>query len=410
MRLFYFDCFAGASGDMIVGAMLDLGLEIEEIKAGVSRLNLSGYRLSARKVIKSGLSATKFEVEVEPQSQPHRRFEDISNLIGESDLSSVVKKTSIDVFRRLAEAEAEAHGKPIDEIHFHEVGAVDSIIDIVGASIGFASLGIEQFVCSPLRLGHGTVQTEHGTLPIPAPGTAALLKGAPVYAGDLEGEFLTPTGAAILTTFCTFGPMPASVVRKTGYGAGSRDYRGLPNVLRITMGETDSAAACLGVSAGPGGEGPVKLEQGRVMVIETNIDDMNPQAYGYVFERAFDLGALDAFVTPVQMKKNRPGCLLTILAGPDKLDALAKMLVEETTTLGVRYYEATRQMLSRTIETVETEYGAIRIKVARHGDRTLRFQPEYEDCAQAARRASVPLIEVQAAATAVYRAKITAGG
>jgi uncharacterized protein (TIGR00299 family) protein len=407
MRLFYFDCFAGASGDMIVGAMLDLGLDFEDLKAGISRLNLDGYRLAARKVTKSGLSATKFEVELESRSQPHRGFGDIRALIEKSDLSEAVKRNSINVFLRLAEAEAEAHGKPVDEIHFHEVGAVDSIIDIVGASIGFEALGIERFVCSPLRLGHGTVHTEHGTLPIPAPGTAALLKGVPVYAGDMEGEFLTPTGAAIVTTFCTFGPMPASVVHKSGYGAGSREYRDLPNVLRIMLGETDSTAAGSRMLAEDGGEGQEKLEQGRVIVIETNVDDMNPQAYGYVFERAFDLGALDAFVTPVQMKKNRPGSLITILVAPEKLDVLAKMLVEETTTLGIRYYEANRQMLSRTIETVETKYGVIRIKVARLGDRTLHFQPEYEDCAQAARRESVPLIEVQAAATAVYRAKIT---
>jgi pyridinium-3,5-bisthiocarboxylic acid mononucleotide nickel chelatase len=405
MRLFYFDCFAGASGDMIIGAMLDLGLDLEELKTQISRLNLDGYHLSARKVIKSGLSATKFDVELEPQSQPHRTFKDIRNLIEESDLSEAVKRDSTNVFRRLAEVEAQAHGKPTEEIHFHEVGAVDSIIDIVGAAIGFASLGAEQFLCSPLRVGHGTVQTQHGTLPIPAPGTAALLKGVPVYSGDLEGEFLTPTGAAILTTYCTFGPMPASIFQKTGYGAGSRDYRELANVLRITMAETDSSAG-----QGPMGSSEAgakqSLEQGQVIVIETNIDDMNPQAYGYVFDRAFELGASDAFLTPVQMKKNRPGCLLTILAAPDRLDALAKMLVEETTTLGIRYYEASRQMLSRTIETVETKYGAIRIKVARHGGRTLHFLPEYEDCAQAARRSSVPLIEVQAEATALYRARV----
>jgi uncharacterized protein (TIGR00299 family) protein len=405
MRLFYFDCFAGASGDMIIGAMLDLGLDLEELKTQISRLNLGGYHLSAHKVIKSGLSATKFDVKLEPQSQPHRTFKDIRNLIEEADLSDVVKKDSTKIFRRLAEAEAEAHGKPIDEIHFHEVGALDSIIDIVGTCIGFASLGAEQFLCSPLRVGHGTVQAQHGTLPIPAPGTAALLKDVPVYSGDLEGEFLTPTGAAILTTFCTFGPMPASVFQKTGYGAGSRDHKGLANVLRITVAETDSSAG-LGPTGWSEAAGADNLEQDRVIVIETNIDDMNPQAYGYVFERAFELGALDAFLTPVQMKKNRPGCLLTILAGPERLDALANMLVEETTTLGIRYYEARRQMLSRTIETVETKYGVIRIKVARHGDRTLHFQPEYEDCAEAARQSSVPLIEVQAAATALYRARV----
>ncbi|HEY6329590.1 MAG TPA: nickel pincer cofactor biosynthesis protein LarC [Blastocatellia bacterium] len=404
MRLLYFDCFAGASGDMIVGAMLDLGLDFEELNAGISQLNLDGYRLSARKLTKSGISATKFEVELELKRQPHRGFHDIKHLVEQSGLNEAVKNVSIRVFQRLAEAEAEAHGKSIEEIHFHEVGAVDSIIDIVGASIGFGSLGIDQFVCSAIRTGFGTVNTEHGTLPIPAPGTLALLRGAPVYAGDVEGEFLTPTGAAILTTLCTFGPMPPSVVQKAGHGAGSRDYPGLPNVLRITVAEAHSAPDTETVSSDQRFAG---FEQDRVIVIETNIDDMNPQAYGYIFERAFELGALDAFITPVQMKKNRPGCLLTVLAAPEKLGSLAAMLVAETTTLGVRYYEAARQILSRTTDTVETKYGTIRIKVARRGTRTLHFQPEYDDCVEAARRASVSLIEVQSAAAAAYNLKFS---
>jgi len=407
MRLFYFDCFAGASGDMIIGAMLDLGLgfDLDALKAGVSQLGLDGYKLSARKVVKAGLSATKFEVALEHARQPHRGFRDIQKLIDQSGLSEAVKSNSLKVFRKLGEAEAEAHAKPIDEIHFHEVGAVDSIIDIVGAAIGFESLDIDRFVCSPMRIGFGTVNTEHGTLPVPAPGTASLLKGVPVYAGDREGEFLTPTGAAILTAFCTFGPMPECLINKTGYGAGAREYSGLPNVLRITMGE---AAPSEGLD--PMNSAAIldsqPLDQGRVVVIETNIDDMNPQAYGYVIERAFELGALDAFVTPVQMKKNRPGCLLTVLAAPEKLECMANMLVRETTTLGIRYYEAARQMLFRSIENVETQYGPIRIKVARHGGHTLHFQPEYEDCSRAAREHSAPLIEVQAAATAAYRALI----
>ncbi|HEY7544537.1 MAG TPA: nickel pincer cofactor biosynthesis protein LarC, partial [Blastocatellia bacterium] len=379
----YFDCFAGASGDMIVGAMLDLGLDFASLKDQLSSLCLSGYELKAERVRRGAIAATRFIVEVDEHDQPARKLADIRRLIEESTLGDAVKSRSILVFEKLAEAEARVHGSTIEEVHFHEVGAVDSIIDIVGAMIGLEILNITRFHSSPLRVGKGTVQTAHGLLPVPAPGTAELLKGATVYSGEIEGEFVTPTGAAIVTSLCeTFGPMPQVMIERAGYGAGARDHRELPNVLRLIRFKADEAITM----------------RDSVMIIETNIDDMNPQAYGFVMQRAFEAGALDVFMTATQMKKDRPGVLLTVLCKGEQLDSITDLLLAETTTLGVRYYEANRRVAERIIETVDTEYGAIRIKVAQSGARTLHFQPEYEDCAQAALQLKVSLIEVQRAA------------
>jgi uncharacterized protein (TIGR00299 family) protein len=314
------------------------------------------------------------------------------------------------VFERLAEAEARIHGTTADKVHFHEVGAVDSIIDTIGAMIGFELLGVERFFCSPLRLGSGFIETEHGRLPVPAPATAELLRGVPVYAGDDEGEFVTPTGAAIVTTLCeAFGAMPRMTVDRVGYGAGSRDPKGFPNALRLVMGEVEEtnnrldAFSDRAVRAEPAGK-----PSDTIMIVETNIDDMNPQAYGFVKERAFELGALDVFMVAAQMKKDRPGVLLTVLCKPEAVEAIIEMLLVQTTTLGVRYYEAKRQALERAIETIETEYGRVRIKVARDGARTLHFQPEYDDCARIAIERNVPLLEVQAAASAAFRERLKA--
>jgi uncharacterized protein (TIGR00299 family) protein len=389
MRALYFDCFAGVSGDMLVGALLDLGVDPGALKQSLASLGLTGYDIKAARVKRSGIAATKFDVEVKEISQPARRLADIRAMIQRSELSEVTKVRSIQIFERLAEAEAHVHGVGVDQVHFHEVGAVDSIIDVVGAVLGFELLGIDRFYSSPLRVGRGTVQTEHGLLPIPAPATAELLRGVPVYSGELDGEYVTPTGAAILTSLCeSFGPMPSLKIDRIGYGAGSRNPDGFPNALRLVLAEAveghQSAAA-------------------RVMVIETNIDDMTPQVYGFVMDRAFALGALDVFFTPVQMKKDRPGVLLTVLCEQTKLDALCELLLLETTTLGVRCYEATRRVLEREVEVVQTPYGAVNIKVARKGNRTLHFQPEFEDCARLASEVGVPLIEVQERARAAYR-------
>jgi uncharacterized protein (TIGR00299 family) protein len=399
MRALYFDCFAGVSGDMIIGALIDLGVDAEHLEQQLASLHLSGYQIDANTVTRASIAATKFDVRVEPGQQTERRIGDIRKIIEGSDLSDDVKSGSLSVFERLAQAEAAVHNKPIEEVHFHEVGAVDSIVDIVGAMIGFEALAVERFIASPLRLGFGSVKAEHGTLPVPAPGTAELLRGVPIYAGDMEGEFVTPTGAAIVTAFCSFGPLPEMTVERVGYGAGSRDPEGFPNVLRLILGEMPGTA----------GFQPASTTATDIVVIETNIDDMNPQAYGFVFERAFELGALDVFTTPVQMKKDRPGVLLTVLCEPRKLDSLTEMLLRETTTLGVRYYEAKRRVLERSIETVETEFGPVRVKVAYDGGRRLHFQAEYEDCARLARQHAVPFLEVQSAAGSAYLAAVPAG-
>ncbi|MFP5261682.1 MAG: nickel pincer cofactor biosynthesis protein LarC [Blastocatellia bacterium] len=402
MRAIYFDCFAGVSGDMIIGALIDLGLDLGLLSEQLSTLALGGYRLKSERVRRSGIAAIKFDVAVDERKQPSRTLSDVREIISGSGLSGGVKSRALSVFERLADAEAHVHATTPDRIHFHEVGAVDSIIDTVGAVIGFEALGVERFYSSALRLGSGSVETEHGLLPIPAPATAELVRGIPVYAGHLEGEFVTPTGAAIVSTLCEeFGPLPAMEITRAGYGAGSRDPGGFPNALRLVLGEVENARPAVTEDR------PV-IEDGSVIVIETNIDDMSPQVFGFVLERALALGALDVFMVPAQMKKCRPGVLLTVLCEPRRLDSITGMLLAETTTLGVRYYEAKRRVLKRSVETVDTRYGRVRIKVARDGGRTLHFQPEYDDCALLAGQSGVPLYEVQAAASEAYRAATNA--
>lgn len=405
MRALYFDCYAGASGDMIIGALIALGVDADKLREQLSSLGLSGYEIEIERVTRSSIAAIKFHVKVDDRDQPVRELSDIRQIINRSSLSKEVKSRSIRVFERLAEAEARVHATTRDQVHFHEVGAVDSIIDVVGAMIGFEMLGVERFLSSPLRVGRGFVETEHGLLPVPAPGTAELLRGVPVYGGDLDGEFVTPTGAAIITNFCgSYSPLPPIRISRIGYGAGARDPKGLPNALRLVLGdvpETRSQAEIFQPSY------PAAAD--RVTVIETNIDDMNPQAYGFVMDRAFALGALDVFITPVQMKKSRPGVLLTILCESEDLEKMTEMLLVETTSLGVRYHEAKRRVLERSIETVETPYGQARIKVAREGNRTLHFQPEYDDCARLAAEAGVPLLEVQRAVSFAYSEQLKSG-
>jgi uncharacterized protein (TIGR00299 family) protein len=402
----YFDCFAGASGDMIVGALLDLGADFDSLKRGLASLKLDGFELRVERVTRCKLIATKFSVDLARVPQPARTLPDIEALVAGSSLSEKVKARSLAAFRLLAEAEAEVHGTSVDKVHFHEVGGVDSIVDTVGAMLCVESLGLQSIAASPIRLGRGTVKTEHGLLPVPAPATALLVRGVPVFAGDFDGEFLTPTGAAILRVLCgSYGPLPPMRIAAVGCGAGSRDPAGLPNALRIMTGRLEAGR----FEAGPSGSAGASDEASRVMVVETNIDDMNPQVCGYVLERALTMGARDAFVTPVQMKKGRPGMLLTVICLPEDLDAMTRLLLTETTTLGVRYYETGRRVLERTVEKVLTRFGEVRVKVARDGERTLHFQPEYDDCVRLATEHHVPLIEVQAAASAAFTA-LDAGG
>ena len=396
MRTLYFDCFAGASGDMIVGALIDLGVDPEQLKREIGSLNLTGYKLVVSRVRRSAISATKFDVQLGSGSQPNRKLADIRDLIERSSLSAWVKLESLRVFERLAAAEAKVHNTTPEDVHFHEVGAVDSIVDVVGAMAGFDLLGIRKFASSSLRLGHGFVNTEHGRLPVPAPATAELLLGKPVYAGDLEGEFTTPTGAAIVSTMCDhFGPMPPITIERVGYGAGTRDPQGFPNVLRAVLGEGQERESH---SSAPE----------TVVVVEANLDDMNPQAYESVMQRILAAGALDCYLTPVQMKKNRPGVLLTVLVEPERVDPIARLILTETTSFGVRYYQVQRQVLERRIESVDTSYGVVRVKVAVEGGRALHFQPEYDDCARLASETGVPVLEINSAAAAEYRKRLGA--
>jgi uncharacterized protein (TIGR00299 family) protein len=383
MRFAYFDCFSGASGDMILGACLDAGLPLDALRAALGKLNMAGYTLAASKVRKQGFAATSFQVDVDPQAdKPHRHLKHVRQIIEESSLSDAVKQRAIRIFTRLAEAEAAAHGTTLEHVHFHEVGAIDAIVDVVGACVAMDALGIDEVRCSPIPTGHGTVTCEHGVLPVPAPGTAALLKGVPLAECDEPGELTTPTGAAILTTLATaYCAMPAMTIECVGYGAGHREGKTRPNVLRLFIGR---------------GEGPSEADE--VAVIEANVDDSTPEAIGYALEKLLAAGALDAFATPIYMKKNRPAVTVSVLAEPARQQELEAILFAETTTFGIRSYRAGRRKLDRSHVEVDTSHGRIRLKVGRRDGKVVTVSPEFDDCRAAAERAGVPLREVMAAA------------
>ena len=389
MKTLYFDCFAGASGDMILGAMVAAGVDPSVLSEELSRLNVAGFSVNFETVTRSGLSATYARVETTDEHK-HRHLSDIKQIIESSSVSDAAKKLSIEIFTRLAEAEAKVHNEPVEHVHFHEVGALDAIVDIVGAAICFDLLKIDRFVCSPLHVGSGTIQMAHGRFPVPPPAVAELIKGVPFYSTDIEGELLTPTGAAIITTVCKeFGPIPQLITNATGYGAGTRQYKDFPNVLRVLIGETKTDAAA----------------DERLCMIETNIDDVSPQVLGHVMDRAFELGALDCYFTPVQMKKNRPGVLLSILCAPDRKEQLTELLFKETTTLGVRSYEVERRALRRSSKRVETQYGPIDVKVAHLNGHVVNQMPEFEQVRAAATKAGVPLKIVEEAVRAALSHK-----
>ena len=391
MKTLYFDCFAGASGDMILGALIAAGVEPEAFKQQLSLLGVQGYSLDFETVDRSGISATHARVNT-AHEHAHRHLSDILKIIYDSRLSDAVKDRAAKIFSRLAEAEARVHNEPLDHVHFHEVGALDAIIDVVGAAICFELLGIERFAASPLHVGSGTVDMDHGRYPVPPPAVAELLKGVAFYSTDTVGELVTPTGAAIITTVCTdYGPIPQMKLQQTGYGAGTRQYEKFPNALRVLIGEVHSAAS-------------TATADERLWMIETNMDDISPQILGHVMERAFDLGALDCYFTSVQMKKNRPGVLLSILCRAEERPSLSELLFSETTTLGIRSHEVERRALQRKIVAVETQYGRIDVKVAQLNGHILKAMPEYEQCRQAARDANVPLRVVEEAARAALAA------
>lgn len=389
MKTCYFDCFAGISGDMLLGAFVDAGLSPTVLEAELRKLRLEGWSLTAQKVRRGELTATKLTFQIS-ETHHHRTWRTIREMLHSSELPDAVRQRAEAIFLRLAEVEAAVHDVAIDEVHFHEVGALDSILDIVGASVAVERLGLEKILVSPLNVGTGTVKTAHGVLPVPAPATAGLLKGAPVYSSGLEGELVTPTGAAVVSVLASsYGSIPLMRVSVIGYGAGDRNPDGYPNVLRVFVGESVEA-----------GVGPEKTD---VMVLEANIDDMNPVIGGYLIEQALAAGALDVFYTPVQMKKNRPGITVTVLSPPDRLEALCELLFAQTTSLGVRYYPVQRRVLERQFVEVTTPFGPVRMKVGWLDGRVVNAAPEYDDCQRLAREKGVPLKQVMAEAQFQYR-------
>lgn len=409
MKLAYFDCFSGISGDMTLGALVDAGCPVEDLRGELRGLRVAGWELTAEKVWKNGMAATYVRVVTEDQSK-HRSLGAILEILEKSQLTARVWERAAAIFQKLGEAEARVHDVPLEKIHFHEVGAVDAIVDIVGACIGFEALGIEKFACSALNVGGGTVKMAHGVLPVPAPATARLLEGRPTYSNGVLKELVTPTGAAIVATLCeSFGPQPGMTVSAIGYGAGTADLEGQPNVVRIMVGEELGVKTGEEKGAQPGfiAQGamekslPVLLDE-EIAVVEANLDDMNPQIYGYFLEKALGAGALDVYTTPVQMKKNRPGTLLTVLCRPGDTQGLMDLIFAETTTFGVRTYRAQRRVLPREWVNVGTEFGEVRIKVSRVNGRILHVAPEFEDCKRAAEEKGVPLQRVIAAALRNY--------
>ena len=391
MATLYLDCFSGASGDMVLGALIDLGLPLAALRGALGSLAIEYGEVTAERVTRAGVSATKFRlVENAPAAggappHAHHHLKHIVAAIRRSSLSAAGQDRAVQLFERLAEAEAAIHNTPIERVHLHEVGALDSIIDIVGAVFGLEWFGIDDVVSSPLNVGGGTVRCAHGVFPVPAPATARLLAGVPIY-GNGTSELVTPTGALLVTGYArSFGPMPAMRVEGIGYGAGDRDPTETPNVLRVFRGERSEAAA---------GE--------RVVQIECEIDDMNPQLFGPLMDRLTEAGALDVFYAAVQMKKNRPGTLVTVLALPARRESVTAVLFAHSTTIGVRYQEMQRDTLEREVRTIETPLGAIRFKLATRAGRVLNAAPEFEDCARIAAERALPIKEVQAVATRAW--------
>lgn len=434
-KTLYLDCFSGISGDMTIGALVDLGLPIDELRRALGSLAIDYGSVSVEQVLRAGVTATRFRVDertgvtgnaghhdrahedhhthdhhdrhhdhghrhahshehgtpavpgeggprASARSGGHHSLTEIEAAIDRSALSRDGKARAKALFQRLGEAEAAIHGTPLDKVHLHEVGALDSIIDVVGAVFGFEWLDIDEVICSPLNVGSGTVQCAHGTFPVPAPATARLLRGVPVYAGEVRSELVTPTGALLATEYArAFGPLPLMTVSSIGYGAGEREFPGHPNVLRMIVGDTI-------------GSGSTE----RIVEIACEIDDMNPQLFGPLMDRLQAAGALDVFYAPVQMKKNRPGTLVTAIAYPASRESICNVLFAESTTIGVRYQELLRERLTRELVVVDTAVGPIRFKIARRSGRVVNASPEFEDCARTATARGLPIKDVQALA------------
>jgi uncharacterized protein (TIGR00299 family) protein len=427
MRVGYLDCFSGISGDMFVGALIDAGVSTRLLEEAVAALNI-GARLEVKRVVRGGISATKvdvyangekdlpcevFQSQREKHTHTHpghhdshehshhraRGLTEIRAIINRAAISDPAKLAAIRIFEALGAAEAEIHGTTIEQVHFHEVGAVDAMADIVCAAVGADALKVDQWVCSPLNVGGGTVKCAHGILPVPAPATLKLLKGAPVYSSGPQVELVTPTGAAIVKTLATrFASFPAMTIEKAGYGAGSRDFHEHPNLLRLTIGEARRADATSHDAA----------SHEQIAILEANLDDLSPQVLAYAMERLLSAGALDVFSVPVQMKKSRSGALLTVLTQTEDADRLTKMIFAETTTLGVRRHEEQRQTLARRWETVHTTWGPVRIKIANMNGSVSNYAPEYEDCRALAEARQIPLRTIMQEAIQQYLSRIRA--
>ncbi len=401
MRILYFDCFAGAAGDMILGALLDAGLPLDELTHALGSLAVDGLEVSVDRVIKKGMTATKFRVHPPAsashshagfggasEEHGHHSLKKIKTAIERSSLSTAGKAKAIAMFHRLGSVEAAIHGVSLEQVHLHEVGAIDSIIDIVGAVFALEWFAAERVVVSPLNVGGGMVRSAHGIFPVPAPATVALLKDAPIYSSGIQSELLTPTGALILSEYASsYGPVPAMRVQKVGYGAGDRELAETPNVVRVLVGEGVSVA-----------ETPGPDLHLRVVVIECEIDDMNPQIFGPLMDALYAAGAFEVFYASVQMKKNRPGTLMTIVARPDHREKLTAIVFRESTTIGVRYQEMSRDCLNREMVTVDTALGPVRFKVASQHGQVVNAQPEFDDLAKLAAERGIPIKEVQALA------------
>jgi len=454
MRVAYLECFSGMSGDMFLGALVDAGVAPRLLEETVAALGI-GARLEVSRVVRSGISATKVDVYIDgekdlpreqywerqttahnehehrhghhehdhhegkhshqdaesrasrplphehsvshehPHSHAHGRgLTEIREIISAAAISETARKTALAIFEALGRAEAKIHNTSVESVHFHEVGSVDAMVDIVCAAVGAEALRVDEIVCSPLNVGGGTVKCAHGTIPVPAPATVELLGDAPVYSSGVLAELVTPTGAAIVKTLASrFAAFPAMKIEKSGYGAGSRDFPGHPNVVRLTVGETASNAVA------------ARTSSETITVLEANLDDLNPQVFGYVMDRLFEEGALDAFGMPVQMKKNRPGMLLTVLCKPEDAGKLTQLIFAETTTLGVRRRDEMRETLARRWEKVHTPWGEVRIKIASMNGTVTNYAPEYEDCRRIAAEHRVPLKRVMGEAVESYLSK-----
>jgi len=387
MTIAYFDCFAGAAGDMIVAALLDAGVDFDALRRELGKLALPNCDVQAEKLCRGGLSATRFSVTCQAGQQPHRHLSDILSIIDAASLVPRAGERARAIFTRLAEAEAKVHNTSVENIHFHEVGAVDSIMDIVGACIALEMIGVDRVYCSAIPLGSGTVQCEHGMLPVPAPATAQLLVSAKTCQAQLPGEVITPTGAAILTTLSEgYAPPPAMGLDAVGYGAGSREGDAIPNLLRVMIGSQD-----------PDGQTDGVYE------ISANLDDCTGEVIGATIESLLSAGCLDAWATPIVMKRSRPAWMLSAMCKPGDVERAEQIILSETTTFGLRKRWFERTKLQRHFETVETPYGPVRMKIGRQGDETLRACPEFADCESAAKTHHVPVSEVLAAARYEYR-------